>query len=329
MARALLPAGSLVILFFYPSIASPFQSSFSAPPATIVPRESRPVAGDPQVVLRSDSALVVIPTHVTTAMGAPVLDLQKENFHVLEDSVEKTIAHFDQDDAPVSVGLVFDRSGSMRPRMDKASEAVAAFLHTSNSEDEFFLVEFSDRAKLTIPFTFDSREIYESVRSTRAFGRTSLLDAIYLALAKMKSARYMRRALVVISDGGDNWSRHSVREVRSALVESDLQLYAMGIFDPDYSHERDAETRNGPTLLNDLAVLTGGRHYRVDNVNDLPAISAKIGNELRSEYLLSYYSTALRDGKYHHLNVNLAGPHPHDMSAWRTDYKRGYYAAAP
>jgi Ca-activated chloride channel homolog len=326
MARALLPAGCLVILSFYPSTASPFQSSFSAPPATIVPREARPAASEPQVVLRSDSSLVVIPTHVTTAMGAPVLDLQKENFQVLEDSVEKPIAHFDQDEAPVSIGLIFDRSGSMRPKMDKASEAVAAFLNTSNSEDEFFLVEFSDRAKLTIPFTYDPREIYEGIRSTKAFGRTSLLDAVYLALAKMKSARYTRKALVVISDGGDNWSRHSVREVREALLESDLQLYAMGIFDPDYSHQRDAETRNGPSLLNELAVMTGGREYPVDNLNDLPAVSARIGSELRSEYLLSYYSTASRDGKYHHLSVNLAGPQ--DMSALRTDYRKGYYSAS-
>jgi Ca-activated chloride channel family protein len=210
--------------------------------------------------------------------------------------------------------------------MDKASEAVAAFLNTSNSADEFFLVEFSDRARVTIPFTSDPREIYEGVRSTKAFGRTSLLDAIYLALAKMKSARYTRKALVVISDGGDNWSRHSVREVREGLLESDLQLYAMGIFDSDYSHQHDAETRNGPSLLNELAVMTGGREYRVDNLNDLPAISASIGNELRSEYLLSYYSTASRDGKYHHLSVNLAGPR--DMSALRTDYRKGYYSAS-
>ncbi len=326
MARALLSAGCLVILSFYPSTASPFQSSSSAPPATIVPREARPAVAEPQAVLRSDSSLVVIPTHVTTAKGAPVLDLQKENFHVLEDSVEKPIAHFDQDEAPVSIGLVFDRSGSMRSKMNKASEAMAAFLNTSNSEDEFFLIEFSDRAKVTIPFTFDPREIYEGIRNTKAFGRTSLLDAIYLALAKMKSARYTRKALVVISDGGDNWSRHSVREVREGLLESDLQLYAMGIFDSDYSRQRDAETRNGPSLLNELAAITGGREYRVDNLNDLPAISARIGNELRSEYLLSYYSTASRDGKYHHLSVNLAGPH--DMSALRTDYRKGYYSAS-
>jgi VWFA-related protein len=212
----------------------------------------------------------------------------------------------------------------MKDKMQKAAEAVTAFFKTANANDEFFLVEFSDRAKLVIPFTPDSGELFERISHTRPFGRTSLFDAIYLSLAQMKKARNDRKALVIISDGGDNWSRHNAGEVRNTLLESDVQLYAMGIFDPDYSNNREAETRNGPALLDELARQSGGRHYPVNDLNDLPTISAKIGKDLRNEYVLGYYSAATRDGKYHQVRVNLFPPA--DMSALRTYYRKGYYA---
>ena len=158
---------------------------------------------------------------------------------------------------------------------------------------------------------------------------TSLLDAIDLSLAQMKKARHTRKAIVIISDGGDNWSRHSLREVRNGLLESDVQLYAMGIFDPDYLKKHEAETRNGPALLDELARQTGGRNYTISDVNDLPGISAKIGNDLRNEYLLGYYTAATRDGKYHKVNVNVSLPDaiPPDRNApLRTYFRKGYYA---
>lgn len=137
---------------------------------------------EPQALLRTDASLVVIPTWVTTAAtGASVTSLQKENFRLVEDNVDQPIAYFIKDDAPLSIGLLFDTSGSMRDRMKKASEAVAAFFKTANTEDEFFLVEFSDRAKLTLPFTPDSGAIYDRIVRTKPFGRTSLLDAIQSA----------------------------------------------------------------------------------------------------------------------------------------------------
>ncbi len=121
-----------------------------------------------------------------------------------------------------------------------------------------------------IPFTPDPGEIFGRIARTKPFGKTSLLDAIQVALKQMKKARHPRKALVIISDGGDNWSRHTARETRSALLESDVQLYAMGIFDPALSSKSPAENRNGPALLDELAGQTGGRQYPVANLNDLP-----------------------------------------------------------
>jgi Ca-activated chloride channel family protein len=313
MAQACLPAVCLGVLFSISAIAQT--------PAIINPRQRPPSS---RSAIRADSALVVIPAWVTTAAGASVNSLSKENFHVTEDNVEQTIAYFDKDDAPLSIGLLFDTSGSMRHKMEKASEAVAAFFRTANTEDEFFLVEFNDRAKLTIPFTPDSSEIYSRVVRTKPSGNTSLLDAIQVALRQMKKARHSRKALLIVSDGGDNWSWHTARQIRGALLESDVQLYAMGIFDPELSGKSPAENRKGPALLDDLAGQTGGRQYPVANLNDLPAISAKIGTGLRSEYLLGYYAAGSRDGKYRHVKVNLALPE--NMPSLRANYRRGYYA---
>ena len=293
-------------------------------PAVITPRPHRPASqtSRPPELLRADSSLVVIPTWVTTAAGSSVTSLNKENFRITEDNVEQKIAWFAKDDAPLSIGLLFDTSGSMRNKMDKASESVAAFFKTANTDDEFFLVEFNDRAKLTIPFTPDADAIYSRIARTKPFGRTSLLDSIQVALKHMKKARHSRKAFVIVSDGGDNWSWHTARQIRSALMESDVQLYAMGIFDAELS-KSPLENRDGPALLEDLAGQTGGRHYPVGNINDLPAIGAKIGADLRNEYLLGYYANS-RDGKYHKVKVNLDVPD--GMPALRANYRRGYYA---
>jgi VWFA-related protein len=314
MAWAILRAACIAAIILTPPEGLAFQESFAAP---------RPAKEAPPN-LRTDSSLVVIPIHVTTGIGASVTTLQRENFRLIDDDVEQPIAHFDRDDAPISIGVLFDSSGSMRPRMLKAAEAVASFFRTANTEDEFFLVQFSDKAKLVLPFTSDSESIYNRVAAIRPSGQTALFDAIHIALQQMKKARHTRKAIVIISDGGDNWSRHSAREIRNELVESDTQLYAMGIFDPDYAAKGPAETRKGPGLLDELAGLTGGRHYPVGNLDDLPAISAKIGNDLRNEYLLGYYPSIARDGKYHKVKVNVA--EPEGMSGLRTYYRRGYYA---
>jgi Ca-activated chloride channel homolog len=278
--------------------------------------------------LRVDASLVLIPVHVTTPLGVAVTDLSKTNFRVFEDNVEQPITHFSKDDAPLSVGLVFDASASMHNKLRKSSEAAAAFFKTSNSGDEFFLVEFNERPHLAVPFTFDSEELYKHIVHTRTTGRTSLLDAIHMAIQQMSKARNTRKAIVIVSDGGDNCSRYSVGQIKYALMESDVQIYAMGIFDlEDSPKKRPPEEVNGPRLLNELAELTGGRHYPIDDLNELPQISERIGLELRNQYVLGYSPANIdRDGKYRAIKLNLlTSP---DMPPVKAQYRRGYYAPA-
>jgi Ca-activated chloride channel family protein len=301
-----------------------FQSAdISDPAVAIIPRERPRPAPEAEPLLRIDSSLVLVPVHVTNSIGASVTGLPREAFHIFEDQTEQTISSFYTDDAPVSIGFLFDASGSMRTKMKKSAEAAAAFFRTANREDEFFLIEFNDRARLMVPFTTESDEVYQQITHTRPTGRTTLIDGIHLALAHMKKARHPRKALVILSDGGDNWSRHSAREVRAALLEADVQMYAMGIFDAEV---RTVEEKNGPKLLDELTEITGGKHYPVKNIEQLPEISERIGRELRSQYLLGYYSTNPdRDGKYRQLVVKLDGPHTKEL---RTSFRRGYYAPA-
>jgi Ca-activated chloride channel family protein len=210
--------------------------------------------------------------------------------------------------------------------MRKACEAAAAFFKTANPEDEFFLVSFGDRPKVAMTFTPDSDKVYQRIVGLHPFGRTSLLDAIDVALGQMKKARNLRKALVIVSDGGDNFSRRSAGQVKNALLESDVQLYSMGIFDAD-SRKHTAEEREGPKLLDDLATHTGGKNYSVDRLEELPAISVRISRELRTEYLLGYApASAARDGKYHRVRVSLAIPG--EVRRFHTSYRQGYYAPA-
>jgi len=279
------------------------------------------------VPIRVDSSLVLIPVHVTTPLGANVTTLARENFQLFEENAPQTITLFANDDAPMSIGLLFDASGSMKNKRQKVSEAAAAFFKTANREDEFFLVQFNDWAKVVVPFTPDVDELYSRIAGVRPFGRTALLDGVHVGLQHMKKARNLRKALVILSDGGDNWSRHNLREVKNALLESDVQVYAMGIFDADAASHHAREERDGPILLDDLAGQTGGLLYSVNNVDDLPAISARISRELRTQYLLGYCPThPARDGKYRRVQVKLAVPK--DMPGLRAYYRPGYYGVA-
>jgi Ca-activated chloride channel family protein len=325
MVRMSIRAAMTALIPF--SIGLAFQSSVDGP-ISIVPVAKRSAAAEltPSAAIRVDSSLVLIPAHVTTAVGGSVTNLNKDDFRLFEDNVEQTITHFAQEDAPISIGLIFDTSGSMHNKMRKASEAAAAFFKTANGEDEFFLVEFGDKPRLAVPFTTDSDQVYHKITGLKPFGRTSLLDAIHMALGQMKHARNSRKALVIFSDGGDNCSRQTAGQIKHALVESDVQLYAMGIFDEQSSRKRTPpEERNGPKLLDELAAQTGGHNYPVNDLEQLPAISSHISKELRTEYVLGYSPAgAPRDGKYHRVRLTLAAPE--QARQLRTFYRQGYYS---
>jgi Ca-activated chloride channel family protein len=286
------------------------------------PRVERP--DTPPVNLRVDSSLALIPAHVTTVRGAPVTDLSKENFRLLEDGVEQKITYFAKDDVPVSVGLVFDSSSSMHDKKRTVAEAAAAFFRTAAAQDEFFLVQFDERPRLAVPFTSDSGEIYQRVLHARPFGRTSLLDAVHLALAQMKTARNPRKALVILSDGGDNRSRHTFAQIKNELLESDVQVYAMGIFTENPAKPAPEEAE-GPHLLDELTWGSGGTHFRVDNLQDLPQVSERLGHDLRDQYVLGYSpSNNVRDGKYRRVKLDLVLPDKIPLPT--VHYRGGYYA---
>lgn len=301
--------------------ASAFQGPLllSRPPVSSLPGDTPPVS------IRVDTTLVLIPAHVTTAGGASVTNLSKDSFRLSEDNVEQTITYFAKDDAPISIGVLFDTSGSMHNKMRRSSEAAATFFQTANPQDEFFLIEFNDRPKLTVPFTNDPDEIYRHVLRARPFGRTSLLDAVHLASAQMRHARNARKAILIVSDGGDNRSRFTPHQVQEEVLESDMQTYAIGIFDDDATRKRTTEEeQRGPDLLESLAAATGGRHYRVDDLDQLPAVAARVSTDLRNQYLLGYSPTNTeRDGKYRRVKVNLMGSAEAEL---RTYYRRGYFA---
>jgi Ca-activated chloride channel family protein len=275
--------------------------------------------------LRIDTNQILIPVTVTTPLNQFVTGMEKENFRLFEDKVEQEIAYFASFDAPLSVGLVFDASGSMGSKLSKSRQAAAQFFKTANPEDEFFLIQFNDRPQLIVPFTQNTEDIQSRLTFTQAKGRTALLDGIYQSLQTLKKGRNPRRALLIISDGGDNSSRYTENEVRNLLKEADAQMYAIGIFEPMGSRGRTAEELSGPGLLSELAEMTGGRHFPVDNLNDLPDIAAKIGIELRNQYVLGYTSkNPNRDGKYRRVTVKLN--QPRGLPPLRALHRQGYYA---
>jgi Ca-activated chloride channel family protein len=282
-------------------------------------------AGVPSPDLRIDVPLVLVPVHVTTVAGRSVTNLTKQNFALLEDNVEQNIVSFSCEDAPVSIGVLFDLSGSMRDKIDKARAAAVEFLKTANPQDEFFLVLFNDKPRLATGLTRNPDDVRTELAAAKPHGQTALLDAIHLAVAEMKHARYSRKALVIFSDGGDNHSRHSEREIKDEMLEGDVQVFAMGIFEPEGAHLRTREERGGPQLLGELAEQTGGRDFPIRRLEDLPQACARITDELRSEYLLGYSpSNSERDGRFRRVKIVL-NPPP-DMPRLRVWSRSGYRA---
>ena len=272
-----------------------------------------------------DTTLVLIPTTVTDPLNRFVLGLQKDDFHLYEDGVEQTIAHFSGEDAPLSIGVVFDASGSMGVKLRTSRQAALQFLKAMNPQDEAFLIEFSDKAELAVGFTSQVQEIQTKLMTVQPGGLTAMLDAAEMALREMKKAKNPRKAILIISDGGDNNSRYSAKEIESIVREADVQVYAMGIFEPSYFLGLSKEEVSGPRLLSELAEQTGGRTFTASDPNDLPNVATRIGIELRNQYVLAYSpKNQNKDGKYRKVEVKIKDQPgiPDAKVRWRL----GYYA---
>jgi len=275
-------------------------------------------------VVKSDSRLVLVPVSVTDPMERFITGLRPDNFEVFEDKKPQTIQNFSAEDVPVSLGIILDVSGSMSDKIDRVREAVNQFCESANPEDEFFMIEFADEPRLASDFTSSSDDIEKELIFAQPKGRTSLLDAIYMGLHKMKDAKYGKKALLVISDGGDNHSRYDEREVKSLAKESDVMIYSIGTFD---RYVPTAEEMRGPSLLTGLAEPTGGRAFILDNPNEMPAVAHRIGMELRTQYVLAYRPQgSSHDGKWRKIRVRLKLPRRFDFL--QAHAKSGYYGSA-
>jgi Ca-activated chloride channel family protein len=274
--------------------------------------------------LKVDVDLVLVPVTITDPLNRLVTGLEKENFQLFEGNSPQDIRSFSSEDAPVSLGVIFDSSGSMTSKMDRAKDAVVEFFKTANPQDEFFMITFSDEPEQVSDFTSSVDEIQNKLVFAVPRHRTALLDAIYMGVSKMRQAKYAKKALLIISDGGDNHSRYTENEIRSVVKEADVMIYAIGIYDRYASAQ---EERLGPQLLSDITELTGGRAFTIDNPNDLGDVATKIGVELRNQYVLGYRpNKVMHDGKWRKIKVKLMPPK--GLPPLRVYARTGYYAPA-
>jgi Ca-activated chloride channel family protein len=272
--------------------------------------------------VKVDVDLVLVNVTITDPLNRLVTGLEKENFELYEGKNAQEIRHFSSEDAPISLGVIFDISGSMDNKIQQAREAVVEFFKTANPRDEFFIVTFSDRPEVLTDFTGSVEDIQQQLVYTVPKGRTALLDAIYLGLSKMRQAQHNKKALLIISDGGDNRSRYTDGEIRSIVKEADVQIYAIGIFD---LNPATMEEQRGPQMLASITDVTGGRTFTIHDADELTDVATKIGIELRNQYVLGYRPTnTAKDGRWRKVKVKLQPPK--GLPPLTVYNKTGYYA---
>ena len=271
-----------------------------------------------QVVPRT----VVLSVSVTDNMNRTFAGLGRESFTIYENDRPQQIATFSKTDEPYSIGIILDFSGSMASRVNSARQAIQRFIQAANQQDEFFVVGFNEHVDLIQDFTNSADSIQSLLATVHIGGRTAMLDAINFGLAKMKQARYARKALLVVSDGADNHSSLSEGKLRAEAGNADVGIYSIGIFDP---YSPTPQERSGPQLLDELAEETGGRVLRDENLADLGDIGERISALLRNQYVIGYQpSDPARDGKWRKVKVKI-NPSP-GLPRLNVHARTGYYA---
>lgn len=273
--------------------------------------------------LRVDVNLVQVPLTVTDPMNRLVTGLEKENFAIYDNNIGQTIKYFSSEDAPLTIGIIFDLSGSMSSKFVRARKALTEFLRTSNPQDEFFVVGFNDRPAVIVDYTSDPDDVEARMVMLKPENRTALIDAVYLGVDHLRQAKYDRKALLIISDGGDNRSRYTENELRRVVRESDVQIYSIGIFD---AFAPTTEEQLGPDLLKEICEMTGGRLFNVGgDVGGLQDIATRISAELRNQYVIGYTPSDVKhDGNWRKLKVRLLPPP--GLPALTVHFRQGYYA---
>ncbi len=269
--------------------------------------------------------LVSLTVTVTDGLDRLVMGLDRQHFEIFEDRVKQEISFFSDDDAPVNLGIVFDVSGSMKGKLDRARDALKAFIQTSHSDDDFFLVGFNQRANLLAEFT-DGDALINKLNLVDSSGQTALYDAAYLGIEKVKQGRHNRHALLLISDGQDNSSRYAYGELRKLLKEAGVQIYCIGIVEIGGGAGGTLDMQ-GQAILEEIAQTTGGKAFFPRSGAELEDVTTRIALELRHQYSIGYNPTNVkRDGQWHKVKVSVKAPRR--WSNLRVQHKEGYYAVA-
>jgi VWFA-related protein len=266
-------------------------------------------------------SMVVLHATVLDSKGILVSGLGKEDFQVLEDGVPQPIDSFSHEDIPVTVGLVVDNSGSMRPKRSEVTAAALVFARSSNPQDQMFVVNFNERVSLGLPddmlFTDQAAELRVAMSRIAADGRTALYDAVAAALEHLKKGNRDKKVLIVVSDGGDNASTCKLDQIMVMAGQSDAIIYTIGLFD-EYDSDRN------PGALKELAKATGGMAFLPESVKDVVPICERIAHDIRNQYTIAYVpENGKQDGTYRVINVK-AGARGRRRLVVRT--RAGYYA---
>lgn len=330
--RALVRALPLLCLFtisFYANQdpAKPEAAPPQNPPVTQQPepakQEQRPSSQDQVPVVKERTEVVTLTVTVTDPYNRLVTGLDKQNFVVYEDKIKQPIEFFADEDVPVSLGIIFDVSGSMKGKIDRAREALKAFVQASHDNDDFFLVGFNQRANLLAEFT-DGEALLNKLTFVDTRGQTALYDAAYLGIEKVRQGRHNKRALLLISDGQDNSSRYSYGELRKLLKEADVQIYCIGIVELGGGSGGSLDLQ-GQSILEEMSQVTGGKAFFPRSAAELEDATTRIALELRRQYSIGYIPTNVkRDNRWHKIKVEVKPPRGLPKLTVRT--KDGYYA---
>ncbi len=286
---------------------------FAAPTGDDAPASHKPRP------LRVDVDLVLVPVTVSDSMNHTVTSLKKEDFVLYEGDKRQEIRYFSTEDDPISVAILLDVSKSMSNKIETERAAIVEFFNNANPEDEYFAIAFSDRPRVLADSTQSVDQLQGKLLAEQPGGPTAMLDAVYLAISKLRSARYERKAILILSDGGDNASRYKLREIRSVAQESDVQIYAIGLFETFFFNT--IEEKLGKVWLGEITDVTGGRTITVDNRGKVPEAAAMISRAMRNQYVLGYRPTSTAKAKWRKIKVRLTAA---DEGSLRAYYRQGY-----